>query len=558
MMKRLILVFSMLVITMHIVAQVPTALWGKAVQGTLGSMVTSQGADIQMAPDGGVYISGGAGTKTLEDIIRFGNDQIAAPATEYKGNGNTGTQNLFVAKVAADGTPQWTVYSKNGHVMSGSAYIQPVTDGLMVVFGIQHPTKLLTNTVSIVDALNQVTDLQWTLAEDDKNYYRLVVMKLNQNGALQWVRQVEADHTAKTDGFSLNAVQVDEAGNVLIGGQQKATLYWPKADGTTATLEVSANGADFLLVKIDQDGFYQDRFQLSGSLLSANVRDIKYFKDRFYLTGIVKGAASTEFSVGTQKLMLANGFESLLMVSLNSDLTVNWAKVYDSKKNFNMQQTTLYANPRELWLAGMADISLTTKAGKDLTIGENMNRVGTVLKFDITNGDMLDGYLKPLFQSGYFALFEDSEGMLYAAGYPGVFSGSSNPNKREIAGGLFIDKFSPDNLSAPISSWEDVIKNVGSPQGIAYTADGHLYTLTRSTSTANYIGSSSMIIQDVAAFCCNVCLFRLPVSLVTVIREIKGNSQPVIDGYWYNLNGQRVELPKKGIYIQNGKKVVVD
>jgi hypothetical protein len=267
MMKRLILVFSMLVITMHIVAQVPTALWGKAVQGTLGSMVTSQGADIQMAPDGGVYISGGAGTKTLEDIIRFGNDQIAAPATEYKGNGNTGTQNLFVAKVAADGTPQWTVYSKNGHVMSGSAYIQPVTDGLMVVFGIQHPTKLLTNTVSIVDALNQVTDLQWTLAEDDKNYYRLVVMKLNQNGALQWVRQVEADHTAKTDGFSLNAVQVDEAGNVLIGGQQKATLYWPKADGTTATLEVSANGADFLLVKIDQDGFYQDRFQLSGSLL---------------------------------------------------------------------------------------------------------------------------------------------------------------------------------------------------------------------------------------------------------------------------------------------------
>jgi hypothetical protein len=50
----------------------------------------------------------------------------------------------------------------------------------------------------------------------------------------------------------------------------------------------------------------------------------------------------------------------------------------------------------------------------------------------------------------------------------------------------------------------------------------------------------------------------LPVSLVTAIREIKGNSQPVIDGYWYNLNGQRVELPKKGIYIQNGKKVVVD
>ena len=28
-------------------------------------------------------------------------------------------------------------------------------------------------------------------------------------------------------------------------------------------------------------------------------------------------------------------------------------------------------------------------------------------------------------------------------------------------------------------------------------------------------------------------------------------------GVWYNLNGQRVENPSKGIYIRNGKVVVV-
>jgi len=29
------------------------------------------------------------------------------------------------------------------------------------------------------------------------------------------------------------------------------------------------------------------------------------------------------------------------------------------------------------------------------------------------------------------------------------------------------------------------------------------------------------------------------------------------DNVWYNLNGQRVENPGKGLYIRNGRKVVI-
>ncbi len=44
----------------------------------------------------------------------------------------------------------------------------------------------------------------------------------------------------------------------------------------------------------------------------------------------------------------------------------------------------------------------------------------------------------------------------------------------------------------------------------------------------------------------------------TAIDEVKSAAQPVkADNVYYNLNGQRVEKAKKGLYIQNGKKVVI-
>lgn len=556
--KRLFLSLIVIITSVQLNAQEPTALWGKAVQGTLGSSVTSQGADIQMAPDGGIYISGGAGTKTVEDVIRFGNDVIANPETVYKGNASSGTQNLFISKIAADGTPVWTVCSKNGNIQSGSAYMQPVADGLLVAFGIQHPTNMLTSSVAIKDALNQVTDLQWALQDNSvKNYYRLIVMKLNLEGAVQWLRQVEVNHETKSDGFTLYGMKTDDEGNIFVGGQLKADMEWPKSDGTTFTMGSSANGADFLLVKLDKNGYYQDNLQINGTLSSGNVRVLKYKNGHLFLMGSLRGTAGASLALGSQSLNLPNGYETLLMASVNSDLTVNWAQVYESQDmNFVMQQNKLYANDNHIYLLGMASLSLKTKLGKNLTIGENMNRVGTLLKFDISQGDLLDGYLKPLFQTGYYDILEDIEGRLYVFGSEGIFTSNNNPNKRDKASGLFVEKFNADNLTTPIDSWNNLIQNVGGCQGVTYTADGHLYTMTRSNVIPNSLhGTDSPIIQDIEAFCCNLCAFQLPFTPVAGIRAI--NYERPTDGAYYNLSGQRVERPTKGLYIHNGNKVVI-
>ena len=46
-------------------------------------------------------------------------------------------------------------------------------------------------------------------------------------------------------------------------------------------------------------------------------------------------------------------------------------------------------------------------------------------------------------------------------------------------------------------------------------------------------------------------------SVTTDIIEVATEKTPNNDGYFYNLNGMRVEHPKAGIYIRNGKKVVM-
>ena len=544
-------------VAVQLTAQTPTALWGKAVQGTQGTKVTSQGADIKLAADGGLYISGAAGTKTVDDIIRFGNDQIATPETEYMGNGDTGTQNLFIMKVTADGTPQWTVYSKNGHALSGSALMQPVSDGLLVVFGIQHPTKLLTRSVVLVDAAGHVTDLGWSLAADAKNYHRLVVLKLDASGALQWMRQVEPDYSSKTEGFGLYGLAVDGSGNIFVAGRQFVDLTWTKADGTTAVVQASGADADMMLVKLDKDGYYLGHLKPEGMLNSSNVRAMQYADGKFYLMGIMEGTANTTVTLGGKELTLANAYETAYLAAVGSDLTVEWARLYDSKdRNFNMQQNSLLITQNAVWLAGMGAISVTTATNKDITLGADMSRQGTLLKFDKTNGTLTDGYLKPLFQTGYFSMFEGEDGNIYAAGYAGVLTG-----RRTTAGGLYIDRFNPDDLSAAADSWEDLIQTMGSGQRIVCDADGHLFTLTRTNVIDNaLVGSSQKIVQDYAGYCASVCAFQLPVkpAVSSGIRSIKTDGQRESDGAWYTLGGQRVSQPTaKGIYIHHGRKVVV-
>ena len=51
--------------------------------------------------------------------------------------------------------------------------------------------------------------------------------------------------------------------------------------------------------------------------------------------------------------------------------------------------------------------------------------------------------------------------------------------------------------------------------------------------------------------------FKVDYNITTGIETVKANSSVLADGKWYNLKGQEVATPSKGIFIKNGKKYVI-
>ena len=72
------------------------------------------------------------------------------------------------------------------------------------------------------------------------------------------------------------------------------------------------------------------------------------------------------------------------------------------------------------------------------------------------------------------------------------------------------------------------------------------------------ISQSGMIIQGNNVTITKAVLEGTPVTGITPLRiqSIKAFASET-DGAIYNLSGQRVSSPSKGIYIQNGKKIIL-
>ena len=548
------LLFSLLVIfaSLQLKAQEPAALWGKAVQGA----GTSMGSDIAMTSDGNIVIAGDAGTKTADDVILFGNDAIATPATAYKGNGDNSNGNLFITKVSQEGTPLWTVFSKYGEVSGGRAFLQPVSDGVIAFVAIRHAQKYGASSVTLVDAALQETSLNWTLPggdEDTKRYYVGLVLKISQEGHIQWLRTIKPADIANTEAFTPSGMVADKSGNLWIGGTLKKEISLQKTGGDEVKVAPQTGSDDLLLVQLSADGYYQQHVVMEGAQ-KASILDMSYADGKLYFSGMLTGTAGSAVTLKGKSFTMENAFTTLYVAALNSDLTADFFQPFTAlDKNFTTNIANLYVGSNHVWVLGKVAGNIKT-AGDKLLSSENWTRVGMLLKVDKTTGSLLDGYVLGYGeqgvgtnQGGFFAAFEDAEGVLYAA-------------EHRLNDRMSIHKFSQDNLTAPVSSWDKMIAYAGNVHDLVYTADGKLFTLTRSTKDETQpnllYGGSVSVVQSSTAFSCNLCAFQLPVTPLTGIQTIQ-HERPADGGIYYNLSGQRVEHPTKGLYIHNGNKVVI-
>lgn len=535
-------------------AQEPAALWGKAVQA---AKKFTQGSDMKMGADGSLYIIGTGSTRTVDDYITLGGAQLAL-GTVYRGtNDNSQVTMMYLTKLDGGGSPSWTVYSKDAQASANNLVLQPVADGVVAFFVVEHTEKGGDHSPCFIDgtdATGNSHSLGWTLeSAEASRYFKGVLMKVGSGGDIKWLRVLEPTDPSN-QGLYPNAIAADDDGNLWIAGRQRVSFLLPKSDGTTETVAPSfgsSGDGSPMLVKLDADGYYLNHLEASGSASNMYVNRLVQQGSQLYLMGI--GSGSGTVSLGDKSTSFSGACP--YTASVNTDMTVNWVQAYPSSVSCTIQEMSLTAAGGSLWVTGTAKLELTTKTGKQVTTG-TLNRDAVLLRIDAANGDLLDGYAKGKLQQGYFSTFMASDGYLYAVGHQGVWAGSEP--KMPNGGAMFIDKFSPSDLTASVGSWDNVLENAAGAQTALLSPGGTLYTMTRSQQTSNALmGGPLTTGQTTGEYSCNLCAFQLPVTPApTGIRDITHHPSPNTPT-WYNLQGQRVQKPAKGLYIHEGRKVVV-
>lgn len=100
--------------------------------------------------------------------------------------------------------------------------------------------------------------------------------------------------------------------------------------------------------------------------------------------------------------------------------------------------------------------------------------------------------------------------------------------------------------------WGDYRRDVHAytSKGELYTVDNH-YMKERNRLLNNYFPSrSAKVLKDIQTFIESM-------TGISGIKDVSITGSDAFDKYYYNLNGQRTDSPKHGIYIRKGKKVVV-
>ena len=491
------------------------ALFGKAIQTDW----TTQGSGIALSADGTTaYAIGGAGTKTTTEFVRFGDDNIA-PGTEYNGTSTSGNQMLFLTKIDKQGNALWTVYSKFGEIGNNLSWVASVSDGVVAFLAIRHVENFGDKSVSFVDAQNNEVSMNWTLdAAGAQRHYRGVIMKVSDDGIIQWMRQIEVNHdgqpaatyaaykTNTGQGIYPYAIAADDEDNIYIGGRQCTEFTYYKSE--TETVKIAArdvegwNGdpqtsvGDLFITKLDKNGFYVNSLQTEGNATQLAVRGMQFYNGKLYIMGQLQAkAAGDEISLGGKAITAGSTYFSLISASLNADLSVNWFSLYSSSLSGSTMQTPGFlVCDDNLWILGKAKMQINID-GTDYKT--NHTRDGLLLKVNATDGAAQACYIRQTNQAGFFDAFLGYDGYLYVGTHVLL-------NKMQLY------KFDINDLTEP-KEQIDLIASTSDTQGFAFATDGTLFTMTRGNSKTNKLGNgSTSIVQEVTKYSCNICAFQMP------------------------------------------------
>lgn len=514
-------------------------LWAKFVKNTQNEQaLTSQGNQMVLAQDGGLYCIGNIGSTTAEQMTVLTDGTNAtnlAQGIDYSGNG--ANQGLLIMKLSADGELVWTVAQTNGEAAVNENWVAATADGgLVALVNLRHTEGHLSDNITIKDAKGNNFDYEWMV---ENRSFRSFIIKIDADGGIEWTREIEANATADEatypawsqtsrnigQGIKTYALDIDNEGNIYVGGLMCATLT---TDGVTIPVHnvASWNGnaqttvGNMFVIKFDQDGNYVKHLVSEGEATQENVRALKVVGNKLYMAAWIAGVAGTEFSIGGKSVTPATVNGSWALAELDTDLNVNWLKFYESTVSGSAwQMPTMTVAGDHIYLMGTAKYGYTIGETNYTNTPANKARQSWLVQFDRSNGNattatvLATGSME--MQHGFFGGYEGTDGNFYAI-ERGLTPSTSFGSE------LILYKFNQETL--------EIVDNVqlalGSCDGQSLVTDGtKVYVMNRFGNKNEAISFyNSEITFSSLSFVWGQSAYEVPVGAVQSL-TIEGNSE---------------------------------
>ena len=514
-------------------------LWAKFVKNTQNEQaLTSQGNQMVLAQDGGLYCIGNIGSTTAEQMTVLTDGTNAtnlAQGIDYSGNG--ANQGLLIMKLSADGELVWTVAQTNGEAAVNENWVAATADGgLVALVNLRHTEGHLGDNITIKDAKGNNFDYEWTV---EARSFRSFIIKIDADGGIEWTREIEANATADEatypawsqtsrnigQGIKTYALDIDNEGNIYVGGLMCATLT---TDGVTIPVHnvASWNGnaqttvGNMFVIKFDQDGNYVKHLVSEGEATQENVRALKVVGNKLYMAAWIAGVAGTEFSIGGKSVTPATVNGSWALAELDTNLNVNWLQFYESTISGSAwQMPTMTIAGDHIYLMGTAKYGYTIGETNYTNTPANKARQSWLMQFDRSNGNataatvLATGAMQ--MQHGFFGGYEGTDGNFYAI-ERGLTPSASFGSE------MILYKFNQETLEID----DNVQLALGSCDGQSLVTDGtKVYVMNRFGNKNEAISFyNSEITFSSLSFVWGQSAYEVPVGAVKSL-TIEGNSE---------------------------------
>lgn len=558
-MKRILLTVAMSYALASAIAAEPQFMWGTSLYAN--GVQTSFDANTA-STDGRFYAAG-----------RFkSTNALYWQDTELKICDQTSAVdfNLFLPKIAPNGALEWVIYSTIGNIKANTLHLAATSDGgVVVTCRVRHNQAVYTDEslLQLVQGDGSIYDIAGSASDGRRSDYGLV-MRISATGTVEWHQLIvqSADYGSTTgtitDGFTIDAVCVDAADNVFIGGRYLNALTLPgdvtlsEGVNAPASIGTTVSKGDGWIARLDATDGHTTATYAASDYNSAKYADSDEIKGIAWLDGtlyaidlITPSEASTVRVFDTDITTSSTPTVACLAIAMPTDYTstalppaTRSATITSDKGNTN--GVTVQINGLN---AGNSHLLLTGCLKGALVCGQSRIASG---------GTQLEGFFIDLDPSSCTVNASATAGNSISDFRAGIVNSLDHTYilfGYNLTKGMLMETFNTDGT---IVATDYPVTNgtFGIPAATFDNVSKQLILTGQSNKTPKFAGSDREGTPGISTFTGFVASYRLAdvddslSGIENVSTDAIENADAPIE--YYNLQGIRVITATHGIYIR--------